>query len=236
MKIRLWRCGARRPLCWLKRLVLLFLVVTLLPVLMLRWVPPPTSMVMVYRAVAEWSRQDYRWVPMERIAPVAALSVVAAEDQRFPDHFGFDLASIEAALEESRAGRRFRGASTITQQVAKNLFLWEGRSWLRKGVEAWFTLLLELFWSKERILEVYLNIAEMGERVFGVEAASRRFFGRSAAELTPSQAATLAATLPNPRMLRADAPSDYVARRRQWILRQMKQLGGEPFLARIVTR
>jgi monofunctional biosynthetic peptidoglycan transglycosylase len=235
MKVRLWRCGpGKSGRCWLKRLALVFIGITLLPVVLFRWVPPPTSAVMVYRALAESARQEYRWVPMERIAPVAALAVVAAEDQAFPDHFGFDLAAIEAALERSRAGGRLRGASTITQQVAKNLFLWDGRSWVRKGLEAWYTLLLEIVWTKERILEVYLNIAEMGERTFGVEAASRRFFRRPAAELTPRQAAMLAAALPNPRVYRADAPLPYLARRREWILRQMEQLGGPAYLAGIV--
>jgi monofunctional biosynthetic peptidoglycan transglycosylase len=173
---------------------------------------------------------------MERIAPVAALAMVAAEDQRFPAHGGFDFAAIRAAIEQRLRGEPLRGASTISQQVAKNLFLWNRRSWLRKGLEAWFTLWLELLWSKRRILEVYLNIAEMGAGVYGVEAASRRFFGISAQELAPAQAALLAAVLPNPRRLRADAPGDYLRQRQRWILNQMHQLGGPGYLAPVLQR
>jgi monofunctional biosynthetic peptidoglycan transglycosylase len=218
------------------RAALLFVAVSVVPVVLLGWVPPPTSAVMVQRALEESARQEYRWVPMERIAPVAALAVVAAEDQTFPTHSGFDFASIETAIREGREGGRLRGASTISQQVAKNLFLWEGRSWLRKGLEAWLTALIEAFWSKKRILEIYLNIAEVGDRAFGIEVASQRFFRRSADRLTAVQAATVAAALPNPRRLRVDAPDDYLLRRRQWVLRQMEQLGGTAYLDGILGR
>lgn len=232
---RLWRCGRRRRyLCWAKRLALVMLSGTLIPVLVWRWLPPPASAVMIQRAVGEWAWVDYRWVPMEAIAPEAALAVVAAEDQKFPQHPGFDVDAIRAALHHNNKGGSLRGASTISQQVAKNLFLWEGRSWLRKGLEAWFTGWLELLWPKERILEVYLNIAEMGDRTFGVEAAARRFYGRSAGELTATQAATLAAVLPNPRYYRVDAPSAGVRKRRDWVLRQMRQLGGADYLSDVI--
>ena len=215
---------------WLGWAVLLVLALTLVPVLVWRWLPPPVSAVMFHRALAESERPAYNWVPMEEIAPAAALAVVAAEDQRFPEHHGFDVEAIKAAWRSNNEGGRLRGASTITQQVAKNLFLWEGRSYLRKGLEAWYTLWLELIWTKHRILEVYLNIAEMGDEVFGVEAASRRFFGKPASALSSGQAAMLAAVLPNPRIYRADAPVPAVLRRRDWVLRQMRQLGGVGYL------
>jgi monofunctional biosynthetic peptidoglycan transglycosylase len=162
---------------------------------------------------------------MERIAPAAALAVVAAEDQKFPDHWGFDFDAILDAAESHARGGRLRGASTLTQQVARNLFLWQGRSYLRKGLEAWMTVLLEVAWPKHRILEVYLNIAEMGERTFGVQAASRHYFARPAAAINASQAALLAAVLPNPRRFRVDHPSAYVLERRDRILQQMSLLG-----------
>ena len=169
---------------------------------------------------------DYRWVPWDRIARHAGLAVIAAEDQNFPTHHGFDLESLQKAIDAHEKGKRLRGASTISQQVAKNVFLWSGRSFVRKGLEAYFTVLVELMWPKRRILEVYLNVAEMGSGVFGVEAASQRFFRKPAAKLTPSEAALLAAVLPNPIRLRAARPSAYVEARRAWILQQMGQLGG----------
>jgi len=210
---------------WLLRVVLVFLLVSVLPVLLLRWIPPPTSAVMLARTLVEGRTQDYQWVPLERIAPDAALAVVAAEDQKFPDHRGFDFDAIRDAAESHARGGRLRGASTLTQQVARNLFLWQGRSYLRKGLEAWMTVLLETAWPKRRILEVYLNIAEMGEHTFGVQAASRRYFGRPAADINAGQAALLAAVLPNPHRFRIDHPSDYVLERRDRILQQMSLLG-----------
>ena len=208
-------------------------VVPVLLVLLLRWVPPPTSSVMVQRTLAG-ETVHYRWVPLDGIAPVAALAVVAAEDQKFPHHWGLDVDAIGDALDASEEGRRLRGASTISQQVVKNLFLWEGRSWLRKGLEAGGTLLVEALWPKRRILEVYLNVAELGDNVFGVAEASRLTFGRSPAELTGAQAALLAATLPNPRRYSALLPSSYVRERQAWIQRQMTQLGGASYLAAIL--
>lgn len=210
---------------WLLRVVLVFLLVSVLPVVLMRWIPPPTSAVMLARTLGEGRSQDYQWVPMEDIAPAAALAVVAAEDQKFPNHLGFDFDAILDAAENHARGGRLRGASTLTQQVAKNLFLWQGRSYLRKGLEAWMTVLLEIVWPKRRILEVYLNIAEMGEHTFGVQAASRRYFARQAATINASQAALLAAVLPNPHRFRVDHPSDYVLDRRDRILQQMSLLG-----------
>ena len=160
--------------------------------------------------------------------------MVASEDQKFPTHRGFDLDAIKDAVKQHAQGERLRGASTLTQQVARNLFLWQGRSFLRKGLEAWLTVLLEIFWPKERILEVYLNIAETGRRTFGAQAASLKFFSRPASAITREQAALLAAVLPNPVRLQASQPSAYVIRRRNEILRQMAQLGGRGYLKEIL--
>ncbi len=159
--------------------------------------------------------------------------MIASEDQRFAEHFGFDFVQIERALSERDRGESVRGASTITQQTAKNLFLWGGQSWVRKGLEAYFTLLIETCWSKTRILEVYLNIAEFGQGVFGVGAASERYFKQPPARLNRSQSALLAAVLPNPIRLRVAAPSKYVRSRQAWILQQMNALGGEAHLSQL---
>jgi monofunctional biosynthetic peptidoglycan transglycosylase len=198
-------------------------------ILQLRWFTPPTSAFMLQQRMAG-VRVHYQWVPLERISPYAALAVISSEDQRFFDHWGFDLKAITKAIKENRSRSTPRGASTISQQVAKNLFLWPGKSYLRKGIESYLTLLMELLWPKERILEVYLNIAEMGRGVFGVEAAARRFFGKSAARLNMRQAATLAAVLPSPNHLSANRPSEYVQQRTWQIIRQMNALGGRAFL------
>jgi len=219
---------------WLLWSVAAFLFISIIPIIVLRWVPPPTSAVMLSRALSEGEQQDYQWVALERISPDAALAVVASEDQKFPTHRGFDLDAIKDAVEQHAQGERLRGASTLTQQVARNLFLWQGRSFLRKGLEAWLTLLLELCWSKERILEVYLNIAETGKRTFGVQAASLKFFSRPASAVSREQAALLAAVLPNPLRFQAARPSAYVIGRRNEILRQMTQLGGRAYLKGIL--
>jgi monofunctional biosynthetic peptidoglycan transglycosylase len=200
------------------------LLLSALPVLVLRWMAPPTSAFMLAHALAGGD-VDYRWRSLEAIAPALPLALVAAEDQRFPHHHGFDVQAIRKAVAEHAEGGDLRGASTISQQVAKNLFLWSGRSFVRKGLEAYYTGLIELAWPKRRILEVYANIAEFGPGVYGAEAAARRYFGTGAEALAPAQAALLAAVLPNPLQLRADAPSGYVRRRQQWILRQASQLG-----------
>ncbi|HAT1609913.1 TPA: monofunctional biosynthetic peptidoglycan transglycosylase [Raoultella planticola] len=199
--------------------------------------PVPFSAVMLERQIGAWLSGDFHyvahsdWVGMDEISPWMGLAVIAAEDQKFPDHWGFDVSAIEKALAHNeRQENRVRGASTLSQQTAKNLFLWDGRSWLRKGLEAGLTVGIETVWSKKRILTVYLNIAEFGEGTFGVEAASRRYFHKPASKLTASEAALLAAVLPNPIRFRADAPSGYVRSRQAWILRQMRQLGGEGFM------
>lgn len=199
--------------------------------------PVPFSAVMVERQLGAWLSGDFGyvahsdWVSMDEISPWMGLAVIAAEDQKFPDHWGFDVTAIEKALAHNeRNENRIRGASTLSQQTAKNLFLWDGRSWVRKGLEAGLTLGMETVWSKKRILTVYLNIAEFGDGIFGVEAAAQRYFHKSASRLSLSEAALLAAVLPNPLRFKANAPSGYVRNRQAWIMRQMRQLGGESFM------
>jgi len=212
------------------------LVASLLAVLALRWVPVPVTAFMLADRLGALSsgtagyRYAHDWVGWEDISPHAAVAVIAAEDQKFATHHGFDLESIDRALTDAKRGRRLRGASTITQQVAKNLFLWKGQNWLRKGLEAWFTVLIEATWPKRRIIEVYLNSAEFGRGTWGIEAASRRYFHKPAAQLSRSEAALLAAVLPNPKRFRVEAPSNYVRQRQSWILGQMSQLGGTAYL------
>jgi len=209
--------------------------VTVLAVVAMRWIDPPTTAFMLRDRVGGLLDEDYRfrhdWRDWDAISKNAALAVIAAEDQQFPFHHGFDFKQIDKALADRERGRRVRGASTISQQVAKNLFLWPGQSWFRKGLEAGITVLIELAWPKQRILEVYLNVAEFGRGTWGVQAASRRFFGKDAARLTRAEAALLAAVLPAPRRYRAEAPGPYVRGRRAWIQRQMAALGGPGYLA-----
>jgi monofunctional biosynthetic peptidoglycan transglycosylase len=217
-------------------LLLACLMVTALPVLLLRWLHPTTSAVMVEARVAAWRagvrgyQTEFRWASLEEISAQAAIAVIASEDQQFPFHAGFDFDSIRDAVRDSERGKRLRGASTISQQVAKNLFLWSGHSFVRKGLEAWFTVLIETLWPKERILEMYLNIAQFGDRIYGVQAAAGHFWHKSARNLDSGDAALLAAVLPNPHLLRVERPSRYVIARREWILGQMRELGGAQYL------
>ena len=228
---RLWRA-----LLWS---ALGFVVLSLLLVLVFRFAPVPYSGVMLERQLSAWWQgdDDYRarkkWVSYEEIAKSAGLATIAGEDQKFPLHHGFDLEQMEKAWDAHQRGKRLRGASTISQQVAKNLFLWSGRSYVRKGLEVWFTGLIELMWPKERILEVHLNIVEYGKGIYGVEAASRIYFGRSASKLSWSQSALLAAVLPNPHRFKVSKPSAYVYRRQAWILDQMRGLGGTEYLKQL---
>jgi monofunctional glycosyltransferase len=227
---------ARRLLKWLGVLLLAWVIVTALPVLLLRWLHPTTSAFMLEASLeALLAREhgyhsDYQWASLEQISPHAAIAVIASEDQQFPFHAGFDFASIREAVRASERGKRLRGASTISQQVAKNLFLWNGRSLVRKALEAYFTVLIETLWPKERILEMYLNVAQFGDGVYGVQAAARRFWHTSAVRLSSGEAALLAAVLPNPLRLHAERPSRYVLERRDWILGQMRDLGGAGYL------
>ena len=230
MARRGWRW---RRLLWLPPLLMALSVVQ---VLALRVIDPPVSMMMLWRygeallAGDTGYRLHHRWRDLDAMAASLPISLVAAEDQRFPLHSGFDLQAIEKARDHNARGGRLRGASTISQQVAKNLFLWQGRSWVRKGLEAWYTLLIELLWPKHRILEVYANIAEFGDGIYGAEAAAMQFWGKEAAHLTPAESARLAAVLPSPRRYNAAAPGPYVQRRANWIQRQARQLGGAGYL------
>lgn len=223
-----------KPVLWLKRAVILLLGLWVAGIVLFAFLPVPFSAVMVERQVSAWFTGDFGyvahsdWVPMSEISAPMALAVMAAEDQKFPEHWGFDVDAIQSVLDKD--GGKMRGASTLSQQTAKNLFLWDGRSWVRKGLEAGLTVGIETVWTKRRILTVYLNIVEFGDGVFGVEQASQHFFHKPASRLTASQAALLAAVLPNPHLFKVNAPSAYVLRRQQWILRQMSQLGGESFL------
>jgi monofunctional biosynthetic peptidoglycan transglycosylase len=237
----------RKPLAMRMRsaglaLVAAWFVATIGGVLALRWVnPPTTAFIVADRLDALFSAEpgyqfQQRWVDWAQISPSVKLAVVAAEDQRFADHFGFDFVQIEQALQQRSQGVSQRGASTITQQTAKNLFLWSGQSWLRKGLEAYFTLLIESCWPKARILEVYLNIAEFGQGVFGIGAASNYFFARSSSRLDRPQSALLAAVLPNPTRFRVNAPTPYLRTRQAWILRQMNALGGEQRMSTLDDR
>jgi monofunctional biosynthetic peptidoglycan transglycosylase len=224
---------------YLKRTLVGILLLTVIPILVLRWVDPPTSAFMLQKKVkAWWNDQDafhirYQWVNWEKISPHAGLAVVAAEDQKFPSHWGFDRQAITEAWQERVEGIRVRGASTISQQVAKNLFLWPGKSFIRKGIEAYFTLLIEILWPKQRILEVYLNIAEFGNGIYGVRAASKIFFGKAPNRLKRQECALMAAVLPNPSRLHLDQPSSYVLSRSEWILEEMTRLNSinsKPYL------
>ncbi len=213
-----------------------WIAVTVLAVALMRFVPPLGSafMVQAWLDARIEGRDDfslrYRWVPWQRVSAALPIALVAAEDQKFPQHHGFDLDAIQSVLANAEDGERLRGASTISQQVAKNLFLWRGRSFVRKGLEAYFTVLIEALWPKRRILEVYLNIAEFGDGTYGAAAASERFFRTTPDRLDARQSALLAAVLPNPLRLRVDKPSAYVQRRAAWIQRQAGQLGGAAYL------
>ena len=215
---------------WITVTILAAIVTTVLIVLPLRVWHPVTSAFMLRArmesagAHVSSAPMRYEWIDYTRISPQAALAVMAAEDQQFPFHHGFDMKSIRAAEINNEEGGRLRGASTISQQLAKNLFLWPGRSYVRKTLEAWFTVLLESMLPKERILEIYLNIVQFGPGIYGVEAAAREYFHASAARLTPSEAAVLAAVLPNPDRLHVDRPSRFVSERRDWIVGQMRTL------------
>lgn len=219
---------------YLVKFALYFLLISVVWVLVLKFVPVWVTPHMIGRKIEAAGKDEktkiYKdWESYDNISKEAALAVVASEDQQFPTHWGFDFDEIQDAMTEKR--KRARGASTISQQTAKNVFLWHGRSYIRKALEVYFTLLIELFWGKERILEVYLNVAETGPMTFGVEAAAQRFYGKSAKNLTRSEAARIAAVLPNPIRFSIKNPSSYVLGRTSKISRQMRALGGQKYLA-----
>ena len=220
------------------RLALGFVIFSFFLVLVFRWMPLPTSGIQIQRQLEASAAEiiwepKHRWVDWKNISATASLAVIASEDQRFLNHYGFDTEQIKKAIEASQNGKALRGASTISQQTAKNVFLWNGRSYIRKGLEAWFTVLIELLWPKHRILEVYLNSIEFGSGIFGVEAASQTFFGKSSQHINQYEAALLAAVLPNPHRMHVNRPSPYVLERRAWIVNQMRQLGGTAIIEQL---
>lgn len=222
-------------------LLLCCLIVSALLVLALRWINPPGTALMVERKIESWRNGQpidlqREWRPWQQLPDSLKISVIAGEDQKFPDHWGFDVDAIRQAIIHNAEGGDLRGASTISQQVAKNLFLWSERSWPRKALEVWFTGLIELFWPKQRILEVYLNSVEWGNGIFGAEAAARAHFGIGAPYLSNQQASLLAAILPNPRAWNPARPSAYVSNRAAWIRQQSLQLGGSRYLEQLRPR
>jgi len=224
------------PLRWLRFAVLLFAAASVTGVLLFRFVPIPFTPLMLIRLAEQKSegkpmRLEKSWRSLDNMSPRLPEAVVASEDQRFFLHRGFDWDAIGSAFTANGRGRRKLGASTISQQTAKNVFLWPDRTWLRKGLEAYFTVLIETLWPKRRILEVYLNVIETGDGVYGAEAAARRYFQAPALDLTGPQAALLAAALPNPRVWSPARPSGYLLRRRSWILRQVDHLPPLPWAA-----
>ena len=223
--------GRQRLVRFALAAVLVWIALTVLLVLPWRWIAPPTTAFMLRERIAGEATLHYQWVSWDRISLHLPIAAVAAEDQKFPEHFGFDFDSIADAMEEKRRGGRLRGASTISQQVAKNLYLWPGQNLVRKGLEAYFTVAIELLWPKRRILEVYLNVAEFGPGVYGALAASRHAFRREPGDLTPRQAATLIAVLPSPKRMSAANPSEYVRRRTREIQAAVARLGGAGYLS-----
>ena len=218
----------------LKRILLIIFISQLLYIILLKWVFPPVTFTQLNSLLSgEGLYRDY--VRMDDIDRDMRLAVISSEDQLFPDHNGFDWKSIKKAMEyNQRKPGRVRGASTLSQQTAKNVFLWQGRSWMRKGLEVYFTAMIELIWGKERILEMYLNIAEMGEGIYGVEAASQTYYGKSAAALSRKEAAQIAACLPNPKKYKVKPVSKYVAARSRWVIRQMNNLETDPDVQRLI--
>ena len=217
----------KKLLRFIFKLMLWFVGLSVLWVLLYKFVPVPYTPLMAIRSMEgdDDFKLSHKWVPMEEISPYLQLAVICAEDQRFVYHNGFDREAIEKAIKNNRRGKRLRGGSSISQQTAKNVFLWPERSWLRKGFETYFTFLIENLWSKERILEVYLNSIEMGDGVFGAQAASEYWFDKNAQDLSQQNAAAIAAILPNPRNYRANPPSPYISQRISWIVQQMRYYG-----------
>lgn len=215
------------------RFVLWFFVISVASVILFRWVPVPVTPFMLWQCAKQIldDKRELRlkknWVTLKDISPHLQLAVVCAEDQNFLEHCGFDIDAIQKAIKYNQTHKRKRGASTISQQTAKNVFLYEGRNWFRKGLEAYFTFLIELCWNKERILEVYLNVIEFGDGIYGAEAAAQHFFHVPASQISRSQAALLASVLPAPRKFSVKRPSSYVRKRQQWVMEQMNNWGGE---------
>ena len=224
---------------WLARIISGFFLLSFLAVLSMRWINPPTSSFMMQRQWQAWWNDEenfelrYDWVSYEQMTWKVKIAAITSEDQRFAEHWGVDFKEVQEVIKESKRGEDLRGASTITQQTAKNLFLWPAQNYLRKGVEAYFALLMELLWPKTRILEMYLNIAEFGDGVYGVQAASRYYFNTSPANLSKPQAALMVTALPSPKRYNLAAPSGYMMRRQSWNLEYMNYLGNQAYLQRL---
>src|SRR5580698_2269220 len=221
--------------CWkiCKRVFIILFCLQLFYILLLKWVDPPITLTQL----ASWLRGDglkHSYVSMKAMSPYAKLAVISSEDQLFPDHDGFDFKSIEKAMKHNQKSKSLHGASTISQQVAKNVFLWQGRSWIRKGFEVYFTFMIELIWGKKRILEMYLNVSEMGKGVFGIEAAAHYYFNKPAAALNRLEAAKIAACLPNPKIFTIKPLSAHVASRSAWIIGQMGVLQNDPDIQKLL--
>ena len=215
------------------KIALYFFASSIIAVIVFRFVPVPITPLMIIRSVLQIAAGESPkilkdWVSYNEISDNMKLAVIASEDQKFFKHNGFDIEAIQKAFEKNKKKKRIKGASTISQQTAKNVFLWPSRSWVRKGFEVYFTFLIELVWNKERILEVYLNVIEMGDGIYGTEAAAQTYFKKSAEKLSASQAAMIAACLPNPRKFKVNKPSGYIFKRQSWIVRQIKNIGGLP--------
>ena len=228
------------PRTWrvLKKIFIILFIAQLLYIILLRWVNPPVTTTMIASWFSLWGtdksfKRDY--VSMDEISPYAKLAVLASEDQLFPDHNGFDFKSIEKAMKHNQKSKKIRGASTISQQVAKNVFLWQGGGWFRKGLEVYFTFMIEKIWGKKRILAVYLNVAEMGEGIFGIEAAAQAYYHKPAASLNREEAAMIAACLPNPVKYTVVPPARITSWRQRRILTQMRFLGPDPDISALVT-
>ncbi len=216
--------------------ILWFVIISFASTLLFRFVPIPFTPLMMVRLIEQKSdgqdfKMDKKWESLDHISPNLPLAVVTSEDQKFEDHFGFDIAAIEKATKynEKHKGKKVKGASTISQQTAKNVFLWPSRSWIRKGFEVYFTFVIEICWSKERIMEVYLNVIEMGPGIYGAEAASNYYFKKPAINLTRDESAAIAAILPNPIKWSASHPTAYISRKKAWILRHMNEIDLKDF-------
>ncbi|HEX6225304.1 MAG TPA: monofunctional biosynthetic peptidoglycan transglycosylase [Chryseolinea sp.] len=224
----------RKAVLKIKKVLILLFIAQLIYIILLKWIDPPITITQLV-SVLEGNGLKRDYVSIEDISLNARLAIIASEDQLFPDHNGFDVKSIEKVITQgSKNSGRLRGASTISQQVAKNVFLWQGRSWIRKGIEAYFTFMIEKIWGKKRILEIYLNVSEMGRGVFGIEAAAQKYFSKSARKLSRRESAMIAACLPNPKKYAVKPPSRYVSQRYPWILRQMNNLQGDPDIKLLV--
>lgn len=228
------------PRAWrrLKKIVLILFIAHLVYLIALRWINPPITWTMISTWVGTWGTDKSfhkDWVNYAEISEFSKLAVLASEDQLFPDHNGFDFKSIEKAMKHNQKSKKIRGASTISQQVAKNVFLWQGRSWFRKGLEVYFTFMIEKLWGKQRILEVYLNVAQMGDATFGIEAAAQQYYHKPAASLNREQSAMIAACLPNPIKYTVVPASRYTVYRQKKILIQMRFLAGDPDISALIS-